>query len=236
MTSLLNQGSNGARWNRSRCDRNSNRTRLAARGFPPWPPPAKRYSPPTLRFLCSLFVLAWLAAGTLGADSNHLAAAKLEQPGLPNLHRVTPTLYRSAQPTAEGMRSAEKLGIKTVISLRAFHSDRDELESTALQTERIYFKTWHPEDEDIVRFLKIVSNTNAGPFLVHCQHGSDRTGTMIAVYRVAAQGWAKEEAIKEMTGGDFGFHKMWENLVSYLQALDVEAIRLKAGLRKIPTR
>ena len=183
-----------------------------------------------------------LALALLGAAAASAAeratnwAAKLEQPGVPNLHRVTTNLYRSAQPTAEGMRSAEKLGIKTVISLRAFHSDKDELESTTLHTERIYFKTWHPEDEDIVRFLKIVSNTNAGPFLVHCQHGSDRTGTMIAVYRMAVQGWTKEEAIKEMTGGDFGFHEMWKNLVSYLQAMDVEAIRLKAGLRKTLAR
>ena len=185
------------------------------------------------RFRSMLLALA--LSGSPAAPAAERAtnwAARLEQPGVPNLHRVTTNLYRSAQPTAEGMRAAAKLGIKTVISLRAFHSDKDELESTTLRTERIYFKTWHPEDEDIVRFLKIVSNTNAGPFLVHCQHGSDRTGTMIAVYRLAVQGWTKEEAIKEMTGGDFGFHEMWKNLVNYLKALDVEAIRLKAGLLK----
>ena len=181
-------------------------------------------------------VIVMLATPASAAERDTNWAAKLEQPGVPNLHRVTATLYRSAQPTADGMRSAEKLGIKTIISLRAFHSDKDELEATALRTERIYFKTWHPEDEDIVRFLKIVSNTNAGPFLVHCQHGSDRTGTMIAVYRMAVQGWTKEDAIKEMTGGDFGFHEMWRNLVRYLQALDVESIRLKVGLGKTPAR
>jgi len=164
-------------------------------------------------------------------------AVNIEQPGLPNLHRVSENLYRCAQPTADGMRAAEKLGIKTVISLRAFHSDQGEVESTKLKTERIYFKTWHPEDEDLVRFLKIVSNTNAAPFLVHCQHGSDRTGTMIAIYRIAVQGWTKEDAIKEMTEGDFGFHEMWKNLVAYLNKLDVDALRKKAGLLNLkPTQ
>jgi len=167
---------------------------------------------------------------TAGArDTNW--ATKIEQPGLPNLHRVTDRIYRCAQPTAAGMQAAEKLGIKTVISLRGFHSDKDEVESTKLKTERIYFHTWHAEEEDVVRFLKIVTNTNARPILVHCQHGADRTGTMIAIYRMAVQGWKKDDAIKEMTDGGFGYHTMWKNLIEYLNKLDIEALRKKAGLK-----
>jgi protein tyrosine/serine phosphatase len=156
-------------------------------------------------------------------------AVKVEQAGLPNLHRVTTNLYRSAQPTAEGLKAAEKLGIKTVINLRAFHSDKDEVESTTLKTERIRFNTWHAEDEDVVRFLQLVSNTNNGPFLIHCQHGADRTGTMIAIYRMAVEGWKKQDAIKEMTDGGFGYHTMWKNLIQYLNELDVEALKKKVG-------
>jgi protein tyrosine/serine phosphatase len=186
------------------------------------------------RFLCFLIIL--LTAVARGADTNRAWAAKVEQAGLPNLHRVTTNLYRCAQPTAAGLRAAEKLGVKTVISLRAFHSDGSEVKSTKLKTERIYFNTWHPEEEDILRFLKIVTGTNAGPFLVHCQHGADRTGTMIAIYRMTVQGWSKDEAIKEMTTGDFGFHTMWSNLIRYLNALDVEALRKKAGIKPAAAR
>ena len=196
---------------------------------------AKGQTPFTLR-LCVLARVLLLAAAPLvtsapAAERATNWAAKVEQPGLSNLHRVTDLIYRCAQPTADGMHSAEKLGIKTVISLRAFHSEKDEVESTTLRTERIRFKTWHPEDEDVVRFLKIVSNTNAGPFLVHCQHGSDRTGMMIAIYRVAVQGWKKDEAIQEMTDGGFGFHEMWKNLIGYLKNLDIETLKKQAGLR-----
>jgi protein tyrosine/serine phosphatase len=184
----------------------------------------------------TLFVFMALAIAARGAERNPAWAAKVEEAGLPNLHCVTTNLYRCAQPTAEGLRAAEKLGIKTVVSLRAFHSDKEEVESTKLRTRRIYFKTWHAEDEDVVRFLRIISDTNAGPFLVHCQHGADRTGTMIAIYRMALQGWTKEEAIKEMTTGEFGYHTMWKNLIHYLNALDVEALRKKAGIKFTPTR
>ena len=168
--------------------------------------------------------------GAAAADHNPAWAVKVEQAGLPNLHRVTDNLYRCAQPTPEGMRAAEKLGIKTVISLRAFHSDKDEVKSTNLKTERIYFNTWHAEEEDVLRFLKLVTNTNAGPILVHCQHGADRTGTMIAIYRMAVQGWKKEDAIKEMTEGGFGYHTLWTNLIKYLNEIDVDALKKKAGL------
>jgi protein tyrosine/serine phosphatase len=183
------------------------------------------------RFLCTIFVLLSPIVVASGAERNPAWAVRMEKAGLPNFHRVTTNLYRCAQPTANGLRSAENLGIKTVLSLRAFHSDNDEVESTRLRTQRIYFNTWHPEEEDVLRFLKIVTDTNAGPFLVHCQHGADRTGTMIAIYRMTVQGWTKEEAIKEMTTGDFGYHTVWKNLIRYLNALDVDALRKKAGIK-----
>ena len=181
-------------------------------------------------FTPMLAIVLSFAAVPAGVARDTNWAVKIEQPGLPNFHRITDNLYRCAQPTAEGMRAAEKLGIKTVISLRAFHSDKDELKATKLKSERIYFNTWHAEEEDVLRFLKIVTSTNAGPILIHCQHGADRTGTMVAIYRMAVQGWSKEDAIKELKEGGYGYHSIWTNLVRYLNALDVAALRKKAGL------
>ena len=178
-----------------------------------------------------LFTLMWGGALALSANARDTNwAVKVEHRGLPNLHRISDNLYRCAQPTAEGLRMAEKLGIKTVISFRAFHSDDDEVVSTKLKVERIRFNTWHPEDEDVLQFLRLVTNTNAGPFLIHCQHGADRTGTMSAIYRMAVQDWKKEDAIREMTQGGFGYHTVWKNLIRYLNTLDVEALRKKIGL------
>lgn len=166
------------------------------------------------------------------AERDPTWAAKVEQPGLPNFHRVAPNLYRSAQPTANGLQAAEQLGIKTVIDLRAFHSDAKQTAATKLRVERIRFNTWHPEDEDAVRFLQLVSQPRHGPFLVHCLHGADRTGTMIAIYRIAVQGWKKDAAIREMTGGGYGYHAVWGNLIRYLKELDVEALKKKAGMAR----
>lgn len=160
-------------------------------------------------------------------------ARSIEVKGVPNLFKVSDSLYRSAQPTAEGMRNLKELGIVTVVNLRSFHSDRDEIDNTGLAYEHIYMKAWHPERKEVVRFLQIVTDPKRAPVLVHCQHGSDRTGTMAALYRVAVQGWSKEDAIREMTKGGFGFNEIWVNLPDWINDLDVDSIRREAGIKTV---
>lgn len=158
-------------------------------------------------------------------------AKPMQRRGVPNLHKVSDTLYRSAQPSPEGMINLKAMGIETIVSLRSFHSDRNEIGDTGLAYEHIYMKAWHPEEKEAVRFLEIATNPKRTPVLVHCQHGADRTGAMSALYRVAVQGWSKEEAIKEMTLGGFGFHGIWNNLIRWINELDIEAIKEKAGIK-----
>jgi len=183
--------------------------------------------------ILSIMMVLSLAANVC-ADSPGERPEKWAQPmrmeGVPNLHKVAENLYRSAQPTAEGMRNLRKMGVETIIDLRSFHTDRDEIGDTGLAYEHIHMKAWHPEEEDIVRFLQIVTHAQKSPVLVHCQHGADRTGTMCAIYRVVIQGWTKEEAVKEMTEGGFGFHEVWANLPPWINNLDIGKIRTQVGI------
>jgi len=174
----------------------------------------------------------WLCVGILLAAERPATWAEPlpDQAGLPNLHRVAPGLYRGGQPSAEGMRTLEALGVRTVVNLRGFHSDRDELEGTGLTYRRIQFHTWHAEDEDVIQFLRVVTKPENQPVFVHCLHGADRTGTMCAIYRMAVQGWTVDDALAEMTTGGYGYHEIWKNLPRYLRALDVGRIRKEAGL------
>ncbi|MFH0965144.1 MAG: tyrosine-protein phosphatase [Planctomycetota bacterium] len=152
-------------------------------------------------------------------------ATALERPGLTNFHQVTADLYRGAQPTAEGMRQLEKLGVKTVVNLRTGHSDREDLVGSMLDYEEIPIEPWKIEEEEVARFLRVVSDPARMPVFVHCRRGADRTGLACAVYRIAVCGWSKEEAIREMTRGGFAFASTWGNMVRYLEKLDVERLR-----------
>ncbi len=53
---------------------------------------------------------------------------------------------------------------------------------------------------------------------------------MCALYRIAVQGWTKEEAIREMTAGGYGFHEVFDNLPEWIEELDIESIEREAGL------
>ena len=135
--------------------------------------------------------------------------------GVPNLYQVSDDLYRSGQPTAEGMRELEKKGIRTVINFRNFHNDDDEVAGTNLESRRIRINTWDISSQDDEKFLKALEESPK-PVLIHCLHGSDRTGVMVAVYRICEQNWSAEEAIAEMKSGGTGFHRIWHHLPGWV--------------------
>lgn len=158
-------------------------------------------------------------------------AAPLSEPGLPNLHRVAPALYRSAQPEEAGFRAAQALGVKTVVNLRSLHSDRDLLAGTTLGYEHLPMVAWEADEDALVAFLRIATDPAKQPVLVHCQHGADRTGTAIALYRMVVEGWSRTDAIREMTEGGFGFHPEWHNLIEFLEQVDVERLRTRLAAK-----
>jgi protein tyrosine/serine phosphatase len=61
-----------------------------------------------------------------------------------------------------------------------------------------------------------------GPVLVHCHHGADRTGCIVAVYRMIVNDWTREAAIEEFRNGGYGYHdKMFPNLLELLETIDL---------------
>ncbi|HEK85006.1 MAG TPA: hypothetical protein ENO29_01450, partial [Candidatus Aminicenantes bacterium] len=145
--------------------------------------------------------------------------------GVPKLHKVSDSLYRSAQPTATGFQQLEKFGIKTIIDLTGAHRDPKLMAGTKLKYYDIPSKASEVQEGDLLQFLKIVTNPAEAPYLVHCHHGADRTGLFVAVYRIIIQNWPKQEAILEMQKGGFGFHNTYTNIVKYLLHFDPEKFR-----------
>jgi protein tyrosine/serine phosphatase len=178
----------------------------------------------------------WAGPLPLGADNDVRATSDLaanawaqpmDLPGLPNLHKVSDSVYRGAEPTAEGIQQLKKLGVRTVIDLRSSGSP-DDVQGTGMTYVHIPATAWQPDEKTVVRFLQIVTDAGQSPVFVHCQRGADRTGMMCAIYRVAVQGWSKDQAIDEMTHGGFGFYSGWQNIVRYIHDLDVQRIKQTA--------
>lgn len=183
-----------------------------------------------------LTLLALLSAGnSVAEDTSRPPPLPVTRPahwaepisleGVPNLHRISEFLYRSEQPTALGMRNLEKLGIRTVINLRAFNDDEEEVRGTSLRTARLKILTWRVDDRHVIEVMRLLRVKENGPFLIHCQHGADRTGLMSAMYRILEQNWSVDDAVQELTDGGYGYHSMWRNILRYLRGADVEKLR-----------
>jgi len=144
-------------------------------------------------------------------------------PGLANFAFISEGLYRGEQPGPEGIAQLKKMGVKTIVNLRAFHSDRDALRGTGLQYVHIRCQAWHPESEDVAQFIKLVRDEKNQPVFVHCQHGSDRTGMMVASYRILELGWSPADAASEVY--NFGYHRIFRDIRSFLLEFSDERMR-----------
>ena len=177
--------------------------------------------------------ILWPKGSQSGGGDRSQWAKAIDRPGLPNLHQVSDVLYRGAKPTREGIDELGKMGVKTIIDLETRYDvgvSDDDATGTGITVVHIGFDPWHPKESDVVQFLRVVTNESRQPLFVHCRHGSDRTGMMCAIYRIAVQGWTKDQAIAEMTHGGFGFHPMWQDLLYYIRQMDVEKLKAKCGL------
>lgn len=181
-----------------------------------------------IRLLGLAFLLALAGvAGAVAADERPQDWGRpMPVSSLPNLHQVAPGLYRSAQPeTVGGLAAIRGLGIRTVISLRASDADAKLGHSPGIDFLRHPLWTWDVDDEDVLAVLRVMTDPRRQPVLVHCKHGADRTGLMVASYRVVVQGWSKQAALEEMKRGGYGFHPVWRNIERRLLALDVSSLR-----------
>ncbi|HSB11324.1 MAG TPA: tyrosine-protein phosphatase [Blastocatellia bacterium] len=121
---------------------------------------------------------------------------------LPNFHRVTETLYRGAQPLSGGLKKLSELGIRSVINLRGEDDVNRQEEKEAEAAGLRYFSLpmpglSAPSDEQVNRAMTLIENPDNQPVFVHCKRGSDRTGTIIAVYRISHDGWSADQATAE---------------------------------------
>lgn len=142
---------------------------------------------------------------------------------LENFWQVSPLLYRSAQPYVDGFRDLQQLGIGEVLDLRLFHRDVPATD-TQLTLFRSPLLASDIDEKNVIGALQIIANARR-PVLVHCLHGSDRTGLVVAMYRVVCQGWSKQQAIEEMENGGYGYHTMFGNIPEFIEKADIEAIR-----------
>ena len=145
----------------------------------------------------------WLTASLLSLTTFGIAADRglPAQEGIVNFGQVNQTIYRGAEPDATAVKNLQRLGVKTIIDLR-LPNEGLQGEPVQAQAHGILYTNvplrglGRPTDEQVRQVLRLIE-TLPGPVFIHCKHGCDRTGTIIACYRIQHDQWSSANALKE---------------------------------------
>lgn len=162
--------------------------------------PSRIIARPCRHILGLSLVLAFLLSSPAVAGSEAISA--LSADGVSNFHQIDDHVFRGAQPTAEAFKSLAKLGIRTVLDLR-WTGERSREEERIVTAAGMRYVSMPfrglgaPTEEEMSEALALLEDPSAGPVFVHCRRGADRTGTVIACYRIQHDHWANQTALIE---------------------------------------
>lgn len=144
--------------------------------------------------VCALAIVCFLGAG--------FAYTQSRQAALSNFGQVTPHLYRGAQPSDAGFQSLKQMGVTMVVNFRddwEAKPEEGEVESLGMQYVNIPWRAAdEPSNAQVAQFLDLVRDNPTATIFVHCRRGADRTGTMIAAYRIVEEHESIRDAVSEM--------------------------------------
>lgn len=152
--------------------------------------------------LSVLICLATLSVAQKTSDANFK--------GVPNFHQVNAGIFRGGQPEKGTLPRLKQIGIKTIINLRD-DDERARDEAVEAQAEGLrYFnipfaRFDRPSDKEIDDVMKVINSPDNQPIFIHCKRGADRTGTVIAIFRIEHDGWTSEQAKAEANRYGLGF-------------------------------
>jgi tyrosine-protein phosphatase SIW14 len=173
----------------------------------------------------SVFLVALMAFCSAAATAQ-VGDEKFQDIGIINFHQVNPHLFRGSRlQSQDDAQTLSRLGIKMVIDLQGGDADgpivqyvvpyfeagetqeeialeRSWVEATGIKFySRPLGSLWKVSDGDSKRIdevLALINNPANQPVYVHCAHGADRTGLVVALERVRFEGWKPIDAYDEM--------------------------------------
>lgn len=158
-----------------------------------------------------------------------LAFAQNNDSPFQNLHEVSDSIYRSDQPDSLSIVYLENHHFRSILNLKTKQTD------SLLKTGdlHLYFVKMHAEriqKKQVLAALKVLRDAPK-PLVIHCRSGSDRTGLIIALYRIIFQDYTKEQAIDELKNGNFGFHPIFFNIPRFIKKINVEEWRAELEIK-----
>lgn len=155
------------------------------------------------------FFLAWCfaflrfaAVGVVGAASFAADTTTINHVHIRNFGIVNEHILRGGEPTDVGLNELSSVGATLVIDLREAGSatalEKQEVEKRGMKYTNIPLLPLSAPSPAIVRsLLNLLAENSMKTVFVHCRRGKDRTGTIVACYRIQHDGWNTRQALDE---------------------------------------
>lgn len=146
-----------------------------------------------------------------------------------NFYQISETVFRSEQPDQDLVLSLKAQKIDVILNLRSRNQDLKKLSNQGFKLVHIPIHTWAIDREDLLKVMQQIQHAeqNQQKVLLHCYHGSDRTGASVAMYRIIFQNWSTADALAEMKHGGYGFHPIWQNIEPLFSPENIKWIQQK---------
>jgi hypothetical protein len=197
---------------------------------------------------CSLFSQSSLIQEAMVQQQSpgHTSGNHIDKKLIPDFGEVAPTLYRGGQPKKGGFEALAKMGVQIVVDLRGDRDvERRELAHLGIRYVPMGWQCSFPKDRIFAEFITLIRENPGKKIFVHCRVGDDRTGMMVAAYRMVEQGWSAKKAKQEMLTYGFNFthrHLICPRLADYEEefpkrfATEPEFEKLRSAKRDQPAR
>lgn len=177
-----------------------------------------------------MFFLTLNIAGLFSLSAQQADYEKIDSKYFKRLYKLNDSLYRSEQPSKKAYLQLEELGIKTVINFRRVKRHPKSARATSLNLVSYPLKAGELTEDQLLGALKLIQSAEK-PVLIHCWHGSDRTGAVAAASRIIFENWSNERAIKELKTEGFAHHaRRFPNVAALLKELDEDSMPKEPGL------
>ncbi len=152
-------------------------------------------------------------------------AAPLTTTTLGNCYRVSDELFRCEQPGKKDIPALNSLDIHSLLNLRHYHTDSKAFEQAGFKLLLQRMDAGEITATDLIATLRQF-RAAPKPVIVHCWHGSDRTGSVVAAYRIVFQNWTPAAALDELRHGGYGYHeRTFPNIMKLFETLDAADLR-----------
>jgi tyrosine-protein phosphatase SIW14 len=153
-------------------------------------------------------------------------------PGINNFYQVDQHVYRGAQPSDKGFQYLAQIGVKTVIDLREADERSSAEENVVTAAGMKYVNVpmtglTPPTEAEISKILGLLEDGATGPVFVHCKRGADRTGAVIAAYRIDHDGWDNARALREAKERGMNFFQLPRQ--AYIRAFEPLTVGAKTA-------